>query len=454
MNKPIKFKWEDGCLAYLWPDHPLVLAGESYLEVVDDLQGIYNKEELCLKLSQKYNVPLIDVHAFVDSIEKAINGIKSNNIVNDTPPAAYDLSMATLNITKNCNMKCLHCYAGQTLCSFEEELSSEAIENIIIQLSDLIIRKPRLLILSGGEPLLEKNKLKTAVLTGIKNGFEVRINTNGILIDNEIARFLSEQRVLTQVSLDGIDAETNMLLRGSKQYFYQTISSINTLLEFGCRVRVSTTIHSMNVNQIPSMIDLCEDLGVEQFVTSNLVSIGNALKNKVSPVSFKEEFATLYKTVRNNKHRQKMTRSTLLAETIIAIRSGLRFVYCGTGCSTVCVDSDGSVYPCINMLYDQYRIGNLKNTKMQTMWANSATLKGLRNLDISKMNNTCKKCHFRHFCGGYCRGETIANGMDIHSPYVRCAEWKQGLIEVLHILAQCPEIYDFNDNILVGLHHE
>jgi len=455
MKKLVKFKWPNGRRTFLWPNHPLVLAGDNFLEtVVDSLENNEQTESIVLKLSQQTDFPLDEIRAFVNQIADAINGMTTENVVNDGRPDADSLAMATINLTKNCNLRCRHCYAGKQLGTLSaSEMTSSEIETTIQQLSELVVREPRLLIFSGGEPLLQKEKLIKAIAFGKKCGFNVRLNTNGLLLDQELAKFLADHQVLTQVSLDGADAETNAILRGSCSVFEKTRSAIELLVKAGCRTRISTTIHLHNVDQISAMIDMAEQMGVEQIVTSSLVEIGNAKTNDIPTIDFAREFTAVYEAVKNDKKKQQMTRSTLLAETITAMRAGIRFVYCGTGCSTICVDADGVFYPCINMVRDEFAIGKAPAGKMAELWYNSSIVQELRKLDVTNLNQICANCVFQHFCGGYCRGETLAGGGDLSSPYIRCREWKRGLIKILDILSESPDLYDFGTDPLLGVKH-
>jgi len=454
MGKVVKFNWTENRKTFLWPDHPLVIAGDKFLEIViDGIQHSRDKGLIVDNLLDKSDYSVKEVERYVDSIIAAIDSLDSDTFINTALPDSSSLSMATINLTKNCNLRCNHCYAGTELSTIPVEMTIEDITRIIYELSHLIIREPKLLIISGGEPLLEKEKLVAAIAVGQECGFNLRLNTNGLLITDDIAQELAAKDVLVQVSIDGADAETNAILRGSTKVFGDAIQAVKLLVKNGCRTRISSTIHSENFMQIPQLINLSIDLGVEQFVTSSLVEIGNAKIKNIKSVEFADEFEILHGAVKESEAKQKMTCSTLLCETITAIRAGIRFVYCGTGCSTLCINSDGSLYPCINMVRDGFQIGSALDHSLSTLWKESAILNKLRQLNVSSMNTICRDCIFRHFCGGYCRGETLSAGKKLYSPYSKCAAWKRGLLKILDIISETPQIYDFKIDPLVAMKH-
>jgi len=456
MQKRVRFKWKNGRVTHLWPDYPLVIAGNEILtNVIEDIEKEIPKELVINKIATEFTLPIEEVRQYVTSVADAIGA--ASRLVEETPGTNHKatsgggLCMATLNLTRKCDLRCTHCYAGagQSM----KELSSAQTRESIIKLARLIKNDPKLLILSGGEPTIAIEKLKIAVLTARECGLHPRLNTNGQSINESTAHFLAENEVLTQVSLDGLDPETNALIRGSMAAFDKTIAAIKLLQNVGCRTRISFTVHSENIHQIPGMLSLAESLGVEQVVTSNLVTIGNAKTSVLKSVTHKEEFRILYEAVRLSKARQKMTRSTLLGETIGAIRAGIRFTYCGTGHSTCCVDADGAVYPCINIMRPEYHRFNVTDENFPQVFELPETWPDLRTLDVDSLNPQCARCVCRYFCGGYCRGETLSCGKSLTDPYVRCASWKRGIYAVFDILSETPDIYDLEREPLSAIMH-
>lgn len=462
MKKKI-LNWKNQNVTVFWPDYPFVIAGNEVLvNIINAIESNDDLRVLSNYLADKFKVDFKDAEQYIKNIQSALNetGVLANKVKSlknnaDKKLQSVDennLAMATVNVTRKCNLKCRHCYAGGGREKIEE-MTTDGIKKVVSNLGMLIIKEPRLLILSGGEPTLEREKIKTAIETARQYELNLRLNTNGVNMDKDFARYLADNEVLVQVSLDGHNEETNKVLRGTLRAFNDAVSAVKQLVSAGCRTRISCTIHSGNVYGIPKMLDMAEDLGVEQFTTSSLVNIGNALMNDVNPVEYKEEFDILYNAVKGNEKRQRMTKSTLFAETVNAIRAGIKFTYCGTGQCTCCVDSDGSLYPCINLVRKDFNIGNILRSNFPDLWKNSSQLHELRSLNVDSLNAQCSDCDFRYFCGGYCRGETIASGGNLNSPYYRCTEWKRGIIKIMNVLSADPNIYYFGEDPYKGVMH-
>lgn len=448
MRKRLYF--EKNKVVYIWPDYPFILCGTIVLDdVIKGFDENNSVEEISKLISLKYDENYVDVLNYIKYIKQAINSLDSKKIIEDQ----YDkLSMATINITGRCNLHCKHCYAYKENINFSNELSTVELLETISKLNDIITAPPRLLIFSGGEPTLNEEKLIAGIELAYKLGFNVRLNSNGILLSNKLIKTLKKCNVLTQISIDGATAESHALLRGDKKSYQKARDAVKILSSNNCRVRVSMTTHKENFNEIPIVFKQAIQDGAEQFITSNLVITGEAKNNNLSSVPLKEEFLALYNLVKTDVNLQKMTKSTLLAETINAMRSGVKFITCGTGICTCCVDSNGDIFPCINMVNDIYKIGNVKHeNSLKELWSSSSTIKNLKKLNVDTMNEKCQTCMFRYFCGGYCRGETIANGQKITDPYIRCKEWQQALLTVLEILCESPDLYNIFDDVETGV---
>jgi len=92
------------------------------------------------------------------------------------------------NVTLKCNLKCPHCYINAAERKLPDELSTDAAKMLIHQIAE--VSRP-LLILSGGEPLLRKDIFEL-IQYGTERGLRMAMGSNGMLIDDVIARKLKE----------------------------------------------------------------------------------------------------------------------------------------------------------------------------------------------------------------------------------------------------------------------
>ncbi|UCH23855.1 MAG: radical SAM protein, partial [Deltaproteobacteria bacterium] len=88
------------------------------------------------------------------------------------------------NVTRRCNLKCVHCYAHAKDVSFNNELTTRQGKGLIDDLAGFGVP---VLLFSGGEPLVRKDLPELAAYA-VKKGMRAVISTNGTLISPKLAR--------------------------------------------------------------------------------------------------------------------------------------------------------------------------------------------------------------------------------------------------------------------------
>ena len=142
-------------------------------------------------------------------------------------------------LTKGCNLRCIHCRASATELSSPSDLSTAAAKAIIDQIAE--VSSP-ILVLSGGEPLFRSDIYELACY-GTDKGLRVALATNGTLVTKQVARKIFDTGVKrVAISLDGADAQTHDTFRGIPGAFDAAITGFRNLKELGMSVQINTTI--------------------------------------------------------------------------------------------------------------------------------------------------------------------------------------------------------------------
>jgi radical SAM protein with 4Fe4S-binding SPASM domain len=159
-----------------------------------------------------------------------------------------------LQITDKCNLRCRHCYLGDTA---GHELSVEQVRYVLSEFEKM--QGLRVLI-SGGEPLLHS---RFGEINEMLPDFFLRkvLFTNGVLLNRERIKSLKVDEI--QVSVDGL-APSHDRIRGAGM-FYRTIDAVRTALDAGFDVSVSTMVHRNNLGDFDGMERLFKDLGVKDW---------------------------------------------------------------------------------------------------------------------------------------------------------------------------------------------
>ena len=103
------------------------------------------------------------------------------------------------NMTRRCNLKCIHCYSNSDNINYPDELTTEEGKKLI---DDLAQFGSPVILFSGGEPFLHKDLIPLLGHADTK-GFSVHITTSGYTIPRKMINDLPDNAFLV-FSLDGI----------------------------------------------------------------------------------------------------------------------------------------------------------------------------------------------------------------------------------------------------------
>ncbi|TET93736.1 MAG: 12,18-didecarboxysiroheme deacetylase [Desulfobacteraceae bacterium] len=174
------------------------------------------------------------------------------------------------NITRACNLNCIHCYARAVHQSHDKELTTKEGFNLI---DDLATFGVPVLLFSGGEPLLRPDLTELARYA-VDKGIRAVISTNGTLIDKEKAVLLKDAGVsYVGISLDGLE-KVNDHFRGMNGAFKKALDGIKNCQKIGLKVGLRFTINKLNIDQVPSIFDLVKERKIERICFYHLVYSG------------------------------------------------------------------------------------------------------------------------------------------------------------------------------------
>lgn len=201
-------------------------------------------------------------------------------------------------ISNRCNCNCSYCYAGDVI--------DKEFENIDIKSAaqNLLNMNPLAVVLSGGEPLMEKQKIIDVLeIMGGKTG--IIIDTNGLLFHKELIPLFTKYNIVIRVSLDSLQNEVNSKIRPQRDR-KGNISGVNTIIQniinyrhAGIPVLVHTVISSMNKNSLEDLAKQLPRLNVNGWRIFTVVHPNNEAK--------KESFDKLMKfgKVKNMEEAEK-----------------------------------------------------------------------------------------------------------------------------------------------------
>ena len=321
------------------------------------------------------------------------------------------------NVTRECNMKCSHCYINATDKRLNNELTTQEAKNLMHQIYE--VSRP-LLILSGGEPLLREDIFEL-IKYGSKIGLKMGLGSNGSLIDEKTARKLKKSGITTvSISLDSHIPAQHDEFRGVSGAWEKAVEACKALRKNNVLVQVNATLTQQNYNQIDEIMSLSESIGVENFHLFFLVPTGRG--NKLTDISPEKYEEMITKTFAKTKNHSLNVRPSCAPQFMrIAQGMGLDMRQWIRGCIAglyYCrIYPNGDVTPCP---YLPIKLGNVRQESFSQIWFNSKVFKNLR--DPNSLKGKCGACEYRVLCGG-CRARAygLSNDFidycgDLHEP--------------------------------------
>jgi radical SAM protein with 4Fe4S-binding SPASM domain len=310
------------------------------------------------------------------------------------------------NVTRECNLKCSHCYINAVDRKLENELTTEEGKRLIDQICE--VSRP-LLILSGGEPLLRPDVYEL-IKYGSSKGLKMGLGSNGSLIDVAVAKKLKEAGITTvSISLDSHIAAQHDDFRGVIGSWEKAVNAIKVLHDNNVLVQVNTSLTHDNYDQIDDIMSFSESIGVENFHLFFLVPTGRGMKlDDISPQKYEHMITTTFAKV--SKHRLNVRPSCAPQFMRIAQGMGLDMRQWIRGCIAgmyYCrIYPNGDITPCP---YLPVKVGNVREKSFKEIWQNADMFKKLR--DPRTLTGKCGKCDYKMLCGG-CRARAYGLSAD------------------------------------------
>lgn len=324
----------------------------------------------------------------------------------DTTP----LRLVAWEITRNCNLSCVHCRAAATLGPYEGELDTAACLRLLDQIREL---GTPIVILTGGEPMLRSDIYEVARY-GTDLGLRMVMAPNGTLITPESARALLDAGIRRiSVSLDGATAEKHDAFRGVDGAFDRALEGIGHAREAGLEFQINTTITKANLDEISDIQQMAESVGAAAHHIFLLVPTGRGkeiAEQAIDAAQYEKALNWFYDQREETEMQLKATcaphyyrilrqRAKADGKKVTFETHGLDAVTrgCLGGTGFCFISHQGVVQPCGFLELD---CGDVTRMPFPEIWKNSDIFLNLR--DYEKLTGKCGRCEYRKVCGG-CR---------------------------------------------------
>lgn len=322
----------------------------------------------------------------------------------------------SIYLAQTCNMACCYCWnRGGTFGRAGHLMGKKAARRVvkmILSLLDSSTADRTFINFYGGEPLLDFDVLKEITLELLQDEERLArkifftLDTNGTLLQGEIADFLARHFTQIGVSIDGC-SDIHDLQRPGKygentwQRIADNIRNFPNPGILGLRGTLTAFSHSyretfleltaLGVGRI--QLEYCHEPGfhVNPIYEKLLVPPERQLAELMEFVEYYVDWISGYRETREIPFLSN------ILDGITRIRRGSRFTRpCGAGTNTLAVNSRGAVFPCIAFVdREQFVMGEAEAGRLLTLHRTLAEFEVDAQLP-------CRSCWLRYDCAGGC----------------------------------------------------
>jgi radical SAM protein with 4Fe4S-binding SPASM domain len=333
------------------------------------------------------------------------------------------------NMSRRCNLRCIHCYSDSEDKEYPGELSEGEGIKLIEGLAEF---GAPVLLFSGGEPLLHPSIYRFAHLAASK-GIRAVISTNGTLLSEEVVERLIDAGVsYVGVSIDGLE-RTNDAFRRQKGAFQASLEGIRNCIAAGVKAGLRLTLTKRNLQDLGGIFQLVEKEGIPRVCFYHLVYSGRGGRLRDEDASHDETRRSVDMIIdwAMSCHRRGLEKDVLTVDNhadgvyfyLRMLREGRPeaeqvcelLLWNGgnsSGIGIANIDNQGNVHP--DQFWQDYSFGNVRQRKFGDIWSDTSDplVAKLRNRKPF-LKGKCGRCRWVDMCNGNFRARAIAVYEDV-----------------------------------------
>ena len=332
------------------------------------------------------------------------------------------------NLTRTCNLRCLHCYTDSAAKRYPDELTTSQCKTV---LDDLAEFKVPAVLFSGGEPMVRPDLFELAAHARDR-GLHVVLSTNGTLIDRKVAqRFKDLKFAYIGISLDSAIPRVHDEFRGVTGAFQRSMEGFRHCVAVGQKVGLRLTLTRHTARDLPRLFEFIETEGIDRACFYHLCPAGRGRDLlALTPAESRAAVDTIIERTGDLIHRGKRVeiltvdnhcdgpylylkmkreghaRAEQVGE-MLAWNGGGRY---SSGVGIADIDFFGNVHADQFSMYRTF--GNVKERKFSEIWqdVSNPIMAGLKDR-LPLLTGRCAGCRFKEVCGGSLRARAeVATG--------------------------------------------
>lgn len=305
---------------------------------------------------------------------------------------------AQLEVTDFCNHRCIHCY------NLDSEIKNRPMrkvnDNTVLACAQKLIDNNIFsVIVTGGEPLLNKELTKKVISLLKDNNTRVALNTNLTLADDAFISFLKEHKVGVLTSCpSGVESSFSKLVGINNYALFE--KNIRKLVSAGVRFTVNMVVTKQNLHEIRATAEKMKTLGCKSFAATpmGLNVEYPRLDLLLSVEEVHEVISDLLWIEENLKMRVDILEALpkcVFPDNVLQGKHAFLNRKCQAGRTVIAVSCNGDVRPCA---HNPFSYGNILEEDLKTIWKKMSAWRSMEYVP-----DDCKDCSWLNRCNGGCR---------------------------------------------------
>lgn len=344
------------------------------------------------------------------------------------PTAKDRRPIVVWNLTRTCNLRCIHCYTDSAAKRYPNELTTEQCKTVLDDLAEFQV--PAVLF-SGGEPLVRSDIYDLAAYARDR-GLHVVLSTNGTLIDRQVAQRLKDLKfAYVGISLDSAIPQVHDEFRGMKGAFHKTMEGFRHCVAVGQKVGLRLTLTRHTARDLDRIFEFLEKENIDRACFYHLCPAGRGRDlNALTPDESRHAVDTIIERtgdmIRRGKRIEILTvdnhcdgpylylkmkhQNHPRAEQVLDMlkwNGGGRY---SSGVGIADIDYFGNVHADQFSMYRTF--GNVKDRRFSAIWQDvtNPIMAGLKDR-LPLLHGRCATCRFKEMCAGSLRSRAeVATG--------------------------------------------
>lgn len=311
-----------------------------------------------------------------------------------------------IKVVSTCNLNCDYCSAEAYMEHNRDSImAADTLRRTIEELAR--VREDGTYLWHGGEPILAGKDFFELVTTiqqniGLDNPRNA-IQSNGILVTSDWAKFFEGSHFDIGISIDGPEAihnESRIFSNGAGSH-RQVMRGISALQEKGKSFGVLVVVTNQSKGYSRDIFQFLLESGIKKI---DFKPCYGDSRHDVSLTDFAKFMIDIFdiwveiddpdikiRTLEGFMHNLFGGQASLCSQS-------------GNCVDIITIDYDGGVYPCDRFMGDRYRFGNIMDTPLDTLYDESARAIKFRDY-VEKQRQSCQTCSYQPVCKSGCTQE-------------------------------------------------